>query len=250
MRVISLTWSLLFFVVSVPFAQNFFSVSFGTSATSRILIFPDNNFTDSEILELKLLEGINPSYEVNIGFTSAVTNAISLNIGLGYKKNRFGSRIYKVPLGVPTTTPQYAFLKQIPEFDQEYLFFETILKRNICSPILRVAFVYNSREKLYEASYNSGKKSLVGHLVRIDKHKNPTIKRFDVNFRVGTDIEVFNFKKSYLLIKPFASIYLRPYTILGEGYYYLYFNRNTVGYVYDFGLNIQYVFGGHAKKRT
>jgi len=51
----------------------------------------------------------------------------------------------------------------------------------------------------------------------------------------------YNLYKDKLSVQPFVGMFVMPYETNGEDYSYLYFNKNVKGFLWDVGINLQYV---------
>ena len=107
--------SIFLFLSVSSYAQNSFIFGVGTTATSRLLDFHNSNYSIDERKQLKRLEVIKPSYFGYIGYSFGFMHnyKIDLQINLGYRMNRYGSRIYTIPKDIQNITPQYGKVREV-----------------------------------------------------------------------------------------------------------------------------------------
>ena len=230
---------LLFCCVFNVYSQNNIVFGLGTSATSRLTNFHNNDYTDSERNQLKKLEIVKPSYFAYLGYIFEYNLKIDVQLNLGYRLNRYGSRIYTIPNDIQNITPQYPKTKEVIHQNQFNL--DCILKfksvKLIKSDYLFVksSLVYNyGNYKIRRGSFDFENK---GNMSGVLKSEGFTPHTFDMY--IGTGLS-YNLCKEKLSFQPFIGAFIRPYETDGKYYSYLYFNKDVKGFLWDVGINLQY----------
>ena len=241
---------LVFYATCLSAQNNSISVSIGSSGTSRILYFPNNNFSSSEIRELKKLEVVKPSFQADFGYSMEKNQAIFIRFGLGFRHTRFGSKKYRIPIGIPNTTPQTNRTKQVVLQNQGFVYFESSFNQykflKSSSIFLKVMLIRNHRNyKIYVPDYNeNGNKTTTG----IRSSGSFTSARFDINLSLGLNYNLLQNNNYSILFQPYLSLFALPYETIGTDYSYLHFNKNVVGFISEIGLLMQYKFKIRNKK--
>ena len=239
-----LTILLLIFICTYLNAQKQFSVSLGMAGTSRILLPNKTGLTTAEGLELKSLEVPKPSFRAEIAYFKELDEKKFLRLGVGFQHIRFGTKRFPLPSDVINTTPQHSIRKQVLMQNQEFIFAELNFKKikflNSSAFFTKFTLIHNHPFiVIYEPTYDAnGKKAITG------TGRNETLKgpRIDVNVSIGLNYKIFSFSNAELILQPYVSANLRPYRIAGVYNEYLYFFKDTQGYLWDFGMLVQYKF--------
>ena len=240
-----LTVSLIILTCTFLSAQNQFSVSLGTAATSRILTPNKTGLTTAEGLELKSLEVPKPSFRAEIAYSKELDEKKFLRLGVGFQHIRFGTKKYTLPSGAINVTPQYGTLKEVIKQNQEFIFAELnfIISKFLKASgfFIKSTLIHNHPSlSIYRPTYDAdGNKGIVGTGLRSETLKAP---RIDFNINIGLNYKIFSFSNAELILQPYISANLRPYRIAGEYNEYLYFFKDTEGYLWDFGMLVQYKF--------
>ncbi len=240
-----LTLLVLIFSSTFLNAQKQFSVSLGTAGTSRILMPNKTGLTTAEGLELKSLEVAKPSFRAEIAYFKELDEKKFLRLGVGFQHVRFGTRKFTIPSGVNDVTPQYGIEKQVVQQNQEFAFAElnfTEIKFLAASGFFtKLTLIHNHPSpSVYSRNFESDGSWISSYgVTRSDDLKGP---RIDLNVSIGLNYKIFEFSNAELFLQPYISANLRPYRIAGIYNEYLYFFKDTQGYLYDFGMLVQYKF--------
>ncbi|WP_338767315.1 hypothetical protein WAF17_05580 [Bernardetia sp. ABR2-2B] len=228
----------LFFSLS-SYAQNRIVFGAGSAATSRLLDFHNEDYSKEELKQLKNLEVIKPSYFGYLGYVFDFNSKIDMQINIGYRITRYGSRIYGIPSGIPNVTPQYGKVRQVVhqnQFNIDYLIhFKTVKPLRSDYLFVKSSITYNFKNyRIYEVSFNQKNESgITGY--RGSEGFVP--QRFDLYLGTGLN---YNLYKDKLHFQPFLGFFVSPYETDGDYYSYLYFNKNVKGFLLDVGFNLQY----------
>lgn len=229
---------ILFIATLVNAQSDNFSVSIGSSITSRILTLDKDQFSNAEVSAIRNLENFKPNYMIEVGYSFKMKEDLILRLGIGFRHTRFGTKIYTLPSEVHNPTPQYSQLKEVVRLNQIMIcFMPEFRKINLlksASLFTKAALIYNPNYTIYHPTFDKNReKGIVG--VKGSYEKN--IHRVDINFGLGLNYELFQKKPYQLTLQPYASIFVLPYEIDNQ---YLYFNKTTKGYLWDVGLMIRY----------
>ncbi len=225
-------------------AQNQFSISLGTAATSRILTPNKTGLTLAEGQEVKSLEVPKPSFRAEIAYIKSIDEQKTLRLGAGFQHIRFGTKKFTLPSDVINIIPQYGIKKHVIQQNQEFLFGElnfTKVKFLASSGFFtKFTLIHNHPfASVYLADFDNEGNSAGFGILRSDDLKAP---RIDFNLSIGLNYKIFNFSNAELILQPYISANLRPYRIAGVYNEYLYFFKDTEGYLWDLGMLVQYKF--------
>ena len=232
--------STFLFISISSYAQNNFFFGVGTSATSRLLDFHNKDYSDNEIKRLKKVEVPKPSYFGYIGYSFEYNSKIDLQINLGYRLNRYGSRIYAIPKDIPNITPQYGKTREVVHQNQFNIDlipkFKSIKLLKAGYFFTKISLVYNHKNyRIYHASFDyKDKKGISGYM----GSEGFVPHRFDMYLGTGLS---YNLYKERLSFQPSIGAFIRPYETDGAYYSYLFFNKDVKGFLLDIGFNVQYV---------
>ena len=225
-------------------AQKQFSISLGTAGTSRILTPNKTGLTINEGLELKSLEVPKPSFRAEIAYSKELDEKKFLRLGVGFQHIRFGTKRFTLPSGVINPTPQYGVRKQVVMQNQEFVFVELNFSKIKFSKtsgfFIKTTFIHNHPFlSIYEPIYYPD-----GNTAFVGRRRSETLKapRIDFNLSFGLNYKIFSFSNAELILQPYISANLRSYRIAGVYNEYLYFFKDTEGYLWDFGMLVQYKF--------
>jgi hypothetical protein len=202
------------------------------------------NLSNSEYEFLKAKEILTPGFKFGLGIQSKFSRNSSVDFTINYEKIRFGTDIFKHPVGIHNNTPQSLYKKHAAVIN--YISLNVNLNKNIktLSPKLlffgvigaKICYEKSHYLRIYgfvtPSSKDGGTTYLCSTYQKYPKINGAIYTGFGFSHKIG--------KHYFISFSPVFELFFKKFkTAETPVWDYLYFRKPTIGHVYDFSLDIK-----------